>query len=94
MSNGLAHQLRLRLLRQALSMERKAYSSDVSGEARALVAPRLTLMTEGAQQRDYPLREDFNGLRWIMRTEAQLRLTPHDFPLAGRLSATVDVNII
>jgi len=61
-------------------MERKAYPSDVSDEEWALVAPYLTLMTEDAPQRDYPLREVFNGLRWIVRTGAQWRWMPHDLP--------------
>jgi transposase len=61
-------------------MERKAYPSDVSDEEWALVAPYLTLMKEDAPQRDYPLREVFNGLRWIVRTGAQWRWIPHDLP--------------
>jgi transposase len=52
----------------------------VSDEEWALVAPYLTLMTEDAPQRDYPLREVFNGLRWIVRTGAQWRWLPHDLP--------------
>jgi transposase len=61
-------------------MERKAYPSDVSDEEWALVAPYLTLMTEDAPQREFPLREVFNGLRWIVRTGAQWRWLPHDLP--------------
>jgi Tn7-like transposition protein D/Putative transposase of IS4/5 family (DUF4096) len=61
-------------------MDRKAYPSDVSDEEWALVASYLTLMTEDAPQRDFPLREVFNGLRWIVRTGAQWRLMPHDLP--------------
>jgi transposase len=61
-------------------MDRKAYPSDVSDEEWALVAPYLTLMTEDAPQRDFPLHEVFNGLRWIVRTGAQWRLMPHDLP--------------
>jgi transposase len=61
-------------------MNRKAYPSDVSDEEWALVAPYLTLMIEDAPQRDFPLREVFNGLRWIVRTGAQWRLMPHDLP--------------
>jgi transposase len=61
-------------------MERKAYPSDVSEEEWALVTPYLTLMTEDAPQRDYPLREVFNGLRWIVRTGAPWRWLPHDLP--------------
>jgi transposase len=54
-------------------MDRKAYPSDVSDEEWALVAPYLTLMTEEAPQREYPLREVFNGLRYIVGTGAQWR---------------------
>jgi transposase len=61
-------------------MDRKAYPSDVSDEEWALVAPYLTLMIEDAPQRDFLLREVFNGLRWIVRTGAQWRLMPHDLP--------------
>jgi transposase len=37
-------------------------------------------MTEDAPQREYPLREVFNGLRYIVRTGAQWRWMPHDLP--------------
>src|SRR5919198_299333 len=60
--------------------ERKPYPSDVSDEEWALVAPYLTLMSEDAPQREHPLREVFNGLRWIVRTGAQWRWMPHDLP--------------
>ena len=61
-------------------MERKAYPSDVSDEEWAFVAPYLTLMTPDAPQRQYPLREVFNGLRWLVRAGAAWRLLPHDLP--------------
>lgn len=61
-------------------MNRKAYPSDVSDEEWAFVAPYLTLMREDAPQRDYCLREVFNGLRWIIRTGAQWRMLPNDLP--------------
>lgn len=61
-------------------MERKAYPTDVSDTEWALVAPYLTLMTEDAPQRDFPLREVFNGLRWIVRSGSSWRLMPHDLP--------------
>jgi len=61
-------------------MERKIYPSDVSDDEWAFVAPYLTLMTETAPQRDYPLREVFNGLRWIIRTGASWRMMAHDLP--------------
>lgn len=52
-------------------MEQKVYTSDVSDEEWALVVPYLTLMTEDTPQREYPLREVINGLRWIVRTATQ-----------------------
>ena len=60
--------------------DRQPYPSDVSDDEWALVAPYLTLMTEDAPQREHPLREVFNGLRWLVRTGAQWRWMPHDLP--------------
>src|SRR2546421_8307060 len=59
---------------------RKPYPSDVSDDEWAFVAPYLTLMREDAPQREHPLREVFDGLRWIARTGAEWRLMPHDLP--------------
>lgn len=61
-------------------MNRKPYPSDVSDDEWTFIAPYLTLMREDAPQRDYPLREVFNGLRWIIRTGAQWRMMPNDLP--------------
>ena len=61
-------------------MTRKLYPSDVSDDEWAFVAPYLTLMTEDAPQRDYSLREVFNGLRWLARAGAQWRMIPNDLP--------------
>lgn len=61
-------------------MERKPYPSDVSDDEWAFVAPYLTLMNEAAPQREYPLREVFNGLRWIVRAGAPWRMLPNDLP--------------
>ena len=61
-------------------MGHKGYPSDVSDEEWTFVAPYLTLMTEDAPQRSYPLREVFNGLRWIVRAGAPWRLMPNDLP--------------
>ncbi len=61
-------------------MERKPYPSDVSDDEWAFVAPYLTLMSEEAPQREHPLREVFNGLRWIVRAGAPWRMLPNDLP--------------
>ncbi len=62
------------------SMKRKAYPSDVTDEEWAFIRPYLTLMREDAPQREYDLREVFNGLRWIVKTGSQWRMMPHDLP--------------
>lgn len=61
-------------------MARKLYPSDVTDEEWAFIAPYLTLMREDAPQRDYPLRELLNGVRWVVRTGSQWRYMPHDLP--------------
>jgi transposase len=59
---------------------RKPYPSDVSEEEWEFVAPYLALVREDAPQREYDLREVFNGLRWIVRTGSAWRYIPHDLP--------------
>jgi transposase len=54
-----------------MEIARKSYPSDGSDEEWALIAQYLTLLPEGARQREYPLREATNGLRYIIKTGAQ-----------------------
>jgi transposase len=61
-------------------MTRQAYPSDVSDDEWAFVAPYLTLMREDAPQREHPLREVFNGLRYVLRTGPPWPMMPHDLP--------------
>src|SRR5260370_26144215 len=63
-----------------MSSTRTPYSSDVSDDELAFVAPYLVLLAEDGGQRRYPLREVFNGLRYIVRTGAHWRMLPHDLP--------------
>jgi transposase len=65
---------------EATQTARKPYPSDVSDEEWAFVAPYLPLMREDAPQRDYPLREVFNGLRYVVKTGAPWRWMPKDLP--------------
>jgi transposase len=65
---------------EATPTARKPYPSDVSDEEWAFVAPYLTLMREDAPQRDHPLREGFNGLRYVVKTGAPWRSMPNDLP--------------
>jgi transposase len=59
---------------------RKSYPSDVSDEEWSFCVPYLTLMNEQAPQREYPLREIFNGLRWFVRAGCPWRMMPNDLP--------------
>jgi transposase len=63
-----------------MTHDRKPYPSDVSDDEWSLVAPYLTLMTEDAPQRDHPLRELFNGLRYVVRYGIAWRAMPNDLP--------------
>ena len=49
------------------ALTRKPYPSDVTDEEWSLVVPYLILMKEDARQREYPLRELFNALRYVIR---------------------------
>jgi len=59
---------------------RKAYGSDVSDAEWTFLLPYLSLMREDAPQREHPLRELFNGLRYVVKTGCPWRFLPHDFP--------------
>src|ERR1700710_1996392 len=59
---------------------RKPYPSDVSDEEWSLVVGYLTLMKEDAPQREYPMRELFNGLRYVIRYGIAWRAMPNDLP--------------
>jgi transposase len=61
-------------------MARKPYPSALSDEEWAFVAPYLTLMKEDAPQREYPLRDVFNALRWMVRSGSPWRYLPNDLP--------------
>jgi transposase len=50
-----------------MTNERKAYPRDVTDEEWTYCVSYLTLMKEDAPQREHPLRELFNGLRWLVR---------------------------
>lgn len=59
---------------------RKAYDSDVSDAEWTFLVPYLSLMREDAPQREHPLRELFNAMRYVIKTGCQWRYLPHDFP--------------
>lgn len=63
-----------------LGMDREACPSDISDEEWAFVAPYLTSTTKDTRQRDYPLREVFNDLRYVVRGGIPWRMMPNDLP--------------
>ena len=64
----------------ATNKPRAIYTSDVSNAEWDFCRPYLVLMREDAPQREYPLRELFNALRYIVRCGCQWRMMPHDLP--------------
>jgi transposase len=60
--------------------KRKSYPSDVTDEEWGFCVGYLTLMTENAPQREYALRELYNGLRWFVRAGCPWRMMPNDLP--------------
>ena len=63
-----------------VTVKQRAYPSDVKDDEWAFVVPYLTLMKEDAPQREYALRDIFNGLRYVVRTGVTWRMVPHDLP--------------
>jgi transposase len=63
-----------------MNTTRKSYPSDVSDAEWEFLLPYLLLMREDAPQREYPLRELFNAMRYVVKTGCQWRFLPHDFP--------------
>src|SRR5262245_15657653 len=63
-----------------MSTARKPYKSDVTDVEWEFLIPYLTLMREDAPQREYPLREVFNALRYVVKTGCQWDYLPHEFP--------------
>ena len=61
-------------------MARKPYPTDVTDEEWAFAAPYLTVMREDAPQREHPLREVFNALRYVVRAGGAWRMMPNDLP--------------
>ena len=58
---------------------RKSYPSDVTDGEWEFLVPYLSLMREDAPQREYPLRDLFNALRYMVKTGCQWRYLPNDF---------------
>ena len=60
--------------------KRRIYPSDVSDEEWAFCVNYLTLITEEAPQRLYPLPEIFNALPHLARMGGVWRMMLHDLP--------------
>ena len=81
-----------------MSRTRSPYPPDGSDEARAFVAPYLTLLSEDGGPRRHDLRAVYNGVRYIVKTGAHWRALPHDLPpwpvVYGRFSSPPGVKPI
>jgi transposase len=63
-----------------MTTTRKSYKSDVSDAEWEFLIPYLTLMREDAPQREYSLRDQFDAMRYVVKTGCQWDFLPHDFP--------------
>src|ERR1700722_7310417 len=63
-----------------MSEKQKGYPSDVSDEEWSFCVNYLTLMREVAPQREYPLRQVFDALRYLIRVGGAWRMLPNDLP--------------
>jgi transposase len=63
-----------------MNTTRKSYPSDASDAEWEFLLPYLCLMREDAPQREYPLRDLFDAIRYVVRTGCQWRFLPHDLP--------------
>ena len=63
-----------------MNTTRKSYASDVTDAEWEFLLPYLSLIGEDAPQREYPLRDLFDAIRYVVRTGCQWRFLPHDFP--------------
>src|SRR6478672_4850726 len=63
-----------------MNTTRMSYPSDVSDAEWLFLGPYLTLMREDAPQREHPLRDLFDALRYVVKTGCTWRFLPHDFP--------------
>src|ERR1700722_18204224 len=67
-------------IKLGMNEKRKGYPGDVGDEEWSFCVNYLTLMKEGAPQRDYSLREVFNALRYLVRVGGAWRMLPNDLP--------------
>ena len=66
-----------------MNTTRKLYPSDVSDAEWEFLVPDLTLMREDTPQRENPLRDVFDAVRYVVKTGCQWDFLPHDFPPAS-----------
>lgn len=59
-----------------------------------MVTPNLTLLPEDVGQRNSPLREACNGLRYITNSSAPWRLLPHNRQPWGHFISRPDAALI
>jgi transposase len=72
-----------------MTISRKPYPADVADEEWALIAPYLCLRREDAKQREHPLREVFNGLRYVVKNGIPGGRCPTIGPLGRQSTVSV-----
>ncbi len=66
-------------------MKRKSYSSDLVDEEWAILEPLIPPAKRGGRPCTANMREVLNGIFYVLKTECQWEMLPHDLPPKGTI---------
>ena len=72
--------------RMPVTLNRPAYSSDLTEEQWALLEPLVPALAPDAVYHIHPRREIVNAILYVLRSGCPWRLLPHEFPAWGTVS--------
>ena len=70
-------------------MDACVYASDLTDAEWALLAPLVPRSHPAGRRQTYPLRRTVDAIFYLLRTGAQWRLLPHEYPPAVLSSTTM-----
>jgi transposase len=73
----------------AFAMDACLYSSDLNDAEWALLAPLVRRSHPAGRRQIYPVRRIVDAIFYLLRTGAQWRLLPHEYPPRGAVFTTM-----
>ena len=70
-------------------MEVSSYASDLTDAEWALLEPLIARSHPAGRRQTYPLRHIIDAISYLLRTGAQWRLLPHEYPRVTPCSTTI-----